>query len=200
MDETSLTLLERLQRNPDPESWQRIVDIYSPLIARWLARASLQYVDHQDIVQEVLSVVVKKLPEFQRRRKDRFAWLRAITVNCLRSHWRSTKHRVLSGGRDDIQQKLQEMEDPTSALAREWDAEHDRHVVRRLLELMEPHFEPKTLSAFRRVVVEGQKPTQVASELGISVNAVFLGKSKILRRLRRELAGIVPEKAIGGQV
>ena len=163
------------------------MDVYGPLIARWLSRSPLQNADHDDLTQEVLKVVVRKLPEFQRRREGSFrAWLRVVTVNCLRKFWRSSKHQSVATGDSDFLQKLHELEDPHSALAKFWDAEHDRHVVRRLLELMGPQFEPTTLLAFRKVVLEGQQPAKAAAELGISVNAVFLAKSKILRQLRRE--------------
>lgn len=201
MAETSLTLLGRLQSQQDPASWQTFVDIYSPLISRWLARSPLQNADHEDLVQEVLKIVVQKLPDFQRQRQGSFrAWLRVVTVNCLQGHWRSEKYHALAAGGSDFQLRLQELEDPGSELAQAWDAEHDRHVVRRLLELIEPQFEPMTLQAFRRVVMEGQKPALVAADLGISVNAVFLGKSKILRRLRQELDGLLPDETFLRQV
>jgi RNA polymerase sigma-70 factor (ECF subfamily) len=192
MAETSLTLLDRLQRQPDPASWQRLVDIYAPLIGFWLSRSPLQNADHEDLTQEVLKTVVQKLPEFQRRREGSFrAWLRIVTVNCLREFWRSSKHHPVATGDSDFLQKLQELEDPQSELAKVWNTEHDRHVVRRLLELIGPQFEPTTLQAFRKAVLEGQKPAQVAAELGISVNAVFLAKSKILRQLRQEIDGLL---------
>lgn len=192
MSETSLSLLARLQTKPDPLSWQRLVDIYAPLISRWLSHSPLQRADHEDVTQEVLKIVVQKLPEFQRRREGSFrAWLRVVTVNCLREFWRSTKHQPTATGDSNFLRKLQELEDPHSELARVWNTEHDRHVVRRLLELIGPQFEPATLQAFRSVVLDGQKPAQVAAELGISVNAVFLAKSRILRQLRRELDGLL---------
>jgi RNA polymerase sigma-70 factor (ECF subfamily) len=192
MADTSLTLLDRLQKHSDPASWQRLVDIYAPLIRFWLSRSPLQSADHEDLTQEVLKIVVQKLPEFQRRREGSFrAWLRVVTVNCLREFWRSSKHQPVATGDSDFLQKLQELEDPQSELAKVWNTEHDRHVVRRLLELIGPQFEPTSLQAFRKVVLEGQKPSQVAVELGISVNAVFLAKSKILRQLRQEIDGLL---------
>jgi RNA polymerase sigma factor (sigma-70 family) len=192
MAETSLTLLARLQQKSDPASWQRLVDIYVPLIGRWLSRSPLQSADHDDIAQEVLQIVVHKLPDFERRLAGSFrAWLRVVTANCLKAHWRSEKYRPLATGDSDFCRQLQQLEDPHSALARAWDAEHDHHIVRRLLELIEPQFEPTTLQAFRKVVMEGQKPAAVAVGLGISVNAVLLAKSKILRQLRLELGDIL---------
>jgi len=201
MVETSLTLLGRLQRQPDPASWQRLVDIYAPLIGRWLTRSPLQCADHEDIIQEVLKIIVQKLPDFERRREGSFrAWLRVVTANCLQAHWRSEKYRPVATGDSEFLQKLQELEDPQSALARAWETEHDLHVVRRLLELIEPQFEPNTLQAFRKVVMEGTKPAEVATALGISVNAVFLAKSKILRRLREEAKGLIADESVFGQV
>lgn len=192
MPDTSLTLLDRLQQQPDPAAWERLVQIYAPLIGRWLARTPLQHADHEDLIQEVLRIVVQKVPEFQRRREGSFrAWLRVVCANCLREHWRSEKYRPLAMGDTDFIKKLQELEDAQSALAQEWDAEHDRLVVRRLLQLIEPQFESSTLEAFRRVVLEGQKPARVALDLNLSVNAVLLSKSRILRQLRREMDGLV---------
>jgi RNA polymerase sigma-70 factor (ECF subfamily) len=57
--------------------------------------------------------------------------------------------------------------------------------------LVEPEFTPSTWRAFRRVVLEGAPPTAVAAELGTSVNAVFIAKSRVLQRLRQEARGLL---------
>src|SRR5260370_42322131 len=121
MPEPPLPLLERLQQRPEPSAGQRLVDIYTPLIRRWLARSPLQSADNEDLIQEVLKIVVQKLPEFQRRREGSFrAWLRVVTVNCLRELWRSLKHQPVATGDSDFLQKLHELEDPQSPLAKVW--------------------------------------------------------------------------------
>jgi RNA polymerase sigma-70 factor (ECF subfamily) len=56
----------------------------------------------------------------------------------------------------------------------------------RLLEQIEAEVRPPTWQAFRRVVLDGKDEETVATELGISVNAVFIAKSRVLARLRRE--------------
>ena len=68
-----------------------------------------------------------------------------------------------------------------------WDREHDQHVAHRLMDLIQPHFEPTTWQAFRGVALEGKKAAAVAEELGLSVNAVLLAKSRVLRRLCNEI-------------
>ncbi len=86
---------------------------------------------------------------------------------------------------------LDQLEDPASNLSRRWDREHDQHVLERLLELIEPDFRPATWQAFRRQVIDGASPETVAAELGLTVNAVLIAKSRALSHLRRNAAGLV---------
>jgi RNA polymerase sigma-70 factor (ECF subfamily) len=65
MSETSTSLLDRLRLQPDQQAWQRLVELYTPLIRGWLRRHALLDQDADDVVQEVLSVVVRRLPEFR---------------------------------------------------------------------------------------------------------------------------------------
>jgi RNA polymerase sigma-70 factor (ECF subfamily) len=193
MSETSASLLERLREQPDGEAWHRLVDLYSPLLRQWLAGYGLQASDVDDLTQEVLAVVVRELPQFQHnQRAGAFRrWLRTIMVNRLRGFWRARQTRPQATGDSDLGRILSELEDPQSALSRQWDLEHDRQVMARLLELVQPQVAPATWQAFRRVVLEGQSEESAAAELGLSVNAVFIAKSRVLARLRREARELI---------
>jgi RNA polymerase sigma-70 factor (ECF subfamily) len=132
--------------------------------------------------------VVEKFPAFEHAgRPGAFrAWLRGISANRLRMYWRSR-------GRPnafDPEPILQQLEDPHSELSRQWDREHDAHVTQRLLQLLEPEFKPATWQAFQRLL-DGASAEAVAADLGLTVNAVCIAKSRVLRRLREELAGLV---------
>jgi RNA polymerase sigma-70 factor (ECF subfamily) len=72
---------------------------------------------------------------------------------------------------------------------RDLDRQHARHVIRCLLARIEADFAPTTWQAFRRVM-SGDKAADVAADLGIAVNAVYLAKSSVLKRLREELGGL----------
>jgi len=192
MSDTSLSLLERLRLRPDAEAWRQLVDLYTPLIHGWLRRHAVPAADADDLTQEVMTVVVRELPQF-RHNQQRGAfrnWLRTITVHRLRVLWRSRQARPLATGDSDFLKMLDELEDPHSDLSRLWDQQHDQHVARRLMELVQPQFEPATWRAFRRVVLDGVKAAVVAAELGMSVNAVLLAKSRVLSRLRQEVQGL----------
>src|SRR5262249_37761047 len=166
---------------------------YTPLIRSWLLRYGLQSTDADDLVQEVMGILVREVPNFQHeRRTGAFRrWLRGITVNRLRVFWRSRQGNPQAVGGTDFGEVLNQLEAPASGLSRQWDEEHDRHVARRLLELIEPEFEAATWNAFRLLVVEGKRTATVAVELGITANAVRIAKSRVLSRLRQEMAGML---------
>lgn len=193
MPPTSASLLERLRFHPDPESWARLVELYTPLIRGWLRRHEVLINDADDLVQEVLTIVVRKIPDFEhQRRTGAFRrWLRTITVNCLRDFWRARRHRPQATGESDFLRFLDQLEDPESALSQLWDREHDQHITRALLDRIRPRFTENTWKAFYRVALEGVAPDDVAAELGLSVNAVFIAKSRVLAQLRLEGEGLL---------
>jgi RNA polymerase sigma-70 factor (ECF subfamily) len=193
MADTPISLLERLRLRPDEAAWQRLVALYTPLIHNWLRFHSLAAADADDLTQEVLGVLIRELPHFRHdlRRGAFRRWLRTITINRLRTFWRARRARPVATGNGDFESVLDQLEDPDSRLSRLWDQEHDRHVVARLLELIEPEFEPTTWRAFRMLMLEGQPTAQVAVALGISANAARIAKSRVLSRLRQEVEGLI---------
>jgi RNA polymerase sigma-70 factor (ECF subfamily) len=190
MPETPVSLLERLRVCPDEASWQRLVALYTPWIRDWLRRQGLGPADSDDLVQEVLVVLLRELPSFTHdlRRGAFRRWLRAITLNRLRVFWRQRPARPAPALLEGV---LAQLEDPASDLSHAWDREHNEHVIRRLLELLEPEFEATTWRAFRLTVLEGRPTAEAAAELGMSPVAVRVAKSRVLSRFRREIEGLV---------
>lgn len=193
MSETSASLLDRLRHQPDESSWKLLTDLYTPLIWGWLRRhARVNADDADDLVQDVLTVVVRRLAEFERQRSGAFrAWLRQITVNCLRDFWKARRRRPLHTGGSDFQVILDQLADPTSDLSRLWDQEYEQHLMRQALELVKPHFETKTWTAFQRVIFDAVEADAVAEELSMSVGAVYTARSRVMARLRREIDGLI---------
>ena len=138
MSQTPVSLLDRLQQRPDAPSWQRLVQLYEPFIRRFLRDPALRD-DADDLLQDIFTVLVRELPTFRRQRSGSFrAWLRTVTVNRVNEWWRRRRARPAGGAQID------QLADPDSALSRLWDDEHDQHVARRLMELLEPEFTPGT--------------------------------------------------------
>jgi RNA polymerase sigma-70 factor (ECF subfamily) len=193
MSPTSLSLLDRLRKAaPDASEWGRLHDIYFPLIRSWLLRVSSVGQEADDLAQEVLLVLVRELPTFERRRNGSFrAWLRQITLNRIRAFQKSSRKRPLAGAGPAVDQLLTQLADAGSELARQWDSDHDRQVFHKLLALVHGDFEPATWQAFTRFALEGQPCAAVASELGISESAVMQAKFRILKRLRAEAGDLI---------
>ena len=192
MNPTSLSLLDRLKvASPGSSDWDRVQGAYLPMIRRWLGRVPGLGDESADLAQEVLVIVFREVPRFDRRRDGSFrAWLRQVTVNKVRNYRRQCQRRP-AVGLDPTDGFLERLADPNDELAREWDRDHDKHVVDKLLAVVQPDFNPTTWEAFRRFGVEGEPAGRVARELGISENAVILAKSRVLKRLRAEAGDLL---------
>jgi RNA polymerase sigma-70 factor, ECF subfamily len=186
---TSVSLLDRLRAaQADDPDWLRLEEIYKPLIRRWLGRVPGLGDESADVTQKVFLVMVRDIPRFERPREGSLrAWVRQVTVNVLRNY-RKRQFRTRAVGMDVCDAFLDGLAEPNRELAREWDLDHDRHIVQKLQAAVQPGFAPATWEAFRRFALDGLPAAQVAAELGLTVNAVTLAKSRILKRLR-EVAG-----------
>lgn len=193
MNETSLSLLESACSAASHDAWRRLAEIYSPLLRTWTQRLDVAAVDADDLVQEVLLSVARELPKFNHSgRTGAFrAWLRRMLLNRVRDFWRSRDYRPAVLGGSTWSQQIEQLEDESSHASREWNLEHDRHVLARLMEEIRPRFEPKTWEAFHRQVFDGQRADVVAAELGLSLNSVYVARSRVLSTLRREAAGLI---------
>jgi len=183
--ETSTSLLDQA-RGRSAGAWNRLVALYTPLLDAWLTAAGLQPADREDLTQRVLEILVRQLPDFEHNgRPGAFrAWLRGITLNLLREFWRG--HPQPNAG-----SLLDQISDPGASLSRCWDEQHDRHVLHALMDLVRPEFTEASWQAFRRLALDGAPTRVVAGELGLSVNAVLIAKSRVLARLRQEARGLV---------
>lgn len=189
MDTTSLSLLDQARDTSNAEAWRQLVSLYEPLLKKWLRQHQLQTADADDVVQEVLTAVLKDLPRFEHnQRPGAFRnWLRTTLVFRLQNHWRSRDRSP----KPAEAAHLAELSDEATALSQVWNQQHDQHVMTRLLERVRPRFEPQTWEAFRRQMFDGQSPKDVAAELDLSLNSVYVARSRVLRALRSESAGLL---------
>lgn len=195
MDVTRQSLLVRA-REGDEGAWTDLSRLYKPLIYGYLRRQSVPEAEQDDLVQEILLAVARGLPEFEHsgRRGAFRAWLRTIAYNHSCNFWRSPARRTSTLGDAGAEETLIRLEDPDDSLHRFWDDEHDRYVLRCLLELIELEFEPATVRAFRRVALEGASGAEAAAELGMTLAAVYAGRSRVLKRLKELSEGLLDDK------
>jgi RNA polymerase sigma-70 factor (ECF subfamily) len=193
--ETSNTWLQSLKRDgPHADGWRRLVESYGPFIRGILLHRGTDEASADDIVQNVMTVVVRRLPEFERQRIGSFrTWLRSITANCLREYCAAGKKHAMAA--QVVQPLAQALEDPRSQLTRLWDRQHAKHVVDTLLAEIAVDFKPETIEVFRRLAIDEQPVDDVAMSLGISANACFIARSRVLKRLRERLHELIGKDA-----
>jgi RNA polymerase sigma-70 factor, ECF subfamily len=186
MDTTSASLLERLRLPAQEDAWRRFVTLYTPLLYHWARAVHLSEQEAADLVQDVLTLLVKKLPEFSYDQQKSFrGWLRTVTLNKWRENQRQ---RRLPLDRNECE-RLDEIPDAAASTFEE--KEYRQYLVQRALKLMQVEFQPATWKACWECVVGGRPAAEIAGELGISTNAVYLAKSRVLRRLHQELHGLL---------
>jgi RNA polymerase sigma-70 factor (ECF subfamily) len=192
MNDTRQSLLLRAQTGEE-NAWKDLIDLYRPLIIGWLNRQGVPAVDLEDLSQDVLLTVVKHLPNFEHsgNRGAFRSWLRTIVCSRTTDYWRATGTSTQASGGSGATAALQQVADPDSDLNRQWDEAHDRYVLGCLLDLVDEEFEPNTLKAFRRLALDGASGAEVADELGLSVAAVYVAKSRVLQRIRQEAEGLI---------
>jgi RNA polymerase sigma-70 factor (ECF subfamily) len=186
MDKTSASLLERLRHPGDRQAWDHFVDLYTPFLFYWARRVGLRDQDASDLVQDVFTALLGKLPVFVYDPSRSFrAWLRTVALNTWRERCRRQASEPHAGGTVDWASL------PMTEAESLWDAEESQGLMRRALELMQRDFQPATWKACWETVAIGRPPAEVAAELDMSVGAVYAAKFRVLARLREELAGLI---------
>lgn len=187
MATTSTSLLKRLEKLEDKEAWDRFAALYTPLIYYWARRAGLSNHDSADLVQDVMAVLVRKLPEFRYDPKKSFrGWLRTVTLNKWREKARRKSLPTVESGQSGLANLA--ASDPSEEY---WEQEYRQQLVSRAMQLLRSEFQPATWQACWQYLVEGRRVDDAAAEAGISPWTVYSAKSRLLRRLREELEGML---------
>lgn len=188
---TPPSLLDRLRSPDDGAAWGRLWELYGPTVEEWCRRAGLSAEDAADVRQEVFRTVAQGIASFRRDRPgDSFrGWLYATTRRRIVDHWRQSARQPRAAGGTDAQDRLAQLpaEEPgsTSGPADPGD------LYRRCVALMKTDFEDRTWRAFWGVTMDGRSPVDVAAELGMTPGAVYVAKTRVLKRLREEFGGLL---------
>lgn len=187
MTKTPSSLLERLRQPFEPDAWERFVSLYTPMIYSWGRRVGLQEQDAADLVQDVFVTLLQVLPTFTYDRHQSFRrWLWTVTINKWRKDRKQPDNRMMHGlgGNPDPVAVMDDLE-------RAWEAEYQQHLASQALRLMRADFEEPTWKACWETVAAGRTAAAVAAELGLTVGAVYAAKFRVLKRLRRDLKGLL---------
>ncbi len=196
---TRPSLLLRVRDPRDAEAWQTFVDVYGRLVYRHCRGSGLSHEDAENVTQEVFAQVSQSIRRFDYRPEaGRFrGWLGTVTHNEI-SRFRKKDARAVRGvGGAEGEQGLD------SVAAREedtaWAEDFNAHLLATALERSRPHFEEQTWRAFERVWLDKRPAPEVARELEVPIDRVYVAKSRVLERLQQEVRDLAEDSILFGR-
>ena len=187
--QTRPSLLLRLQSAGDQQAWGEFLEIYQPLIFRLTRQRGLQEADAREVTQEVLIAVAGAIGRWQTdsARGSFRGWLATIVRNLVVNFLIRQNRHPRGTGNSDFARWLNEVPAADSGESRLFDLEHRRQVFLWAAELIESEFRPETWRAFWETSVAGRSIEAVASELNMSAGAVYVARSRVMKRLRMKV-------------
>lgn len=188
--DTRQSLLVRLADREDEQAWEEFVTLYRPLILRLLRRRGLQDADADELAQDVL-LAAAAAAERWRSKSDRRpfrACLSGIARNMAVNLLTRTRHRDRGLGGSGFRRLLEDRSFVTPKDEVECGLEYRREVFAWAAERVRGEFHGGTWKAFWRTCVEGHSIRETAEDLGVSCGSVYLARSRVMARLRREVS------------
>jgi RNA polymerase sigma-70 factor (ECF subfamily) len=188
---THPSLLQRA-RGRDAIAWERVVALYGPLVLSWCRGMGLRDADAADVFQEVFQAVAAHLGGFHHGRSGGTfrGWLRTITRNKVRDHYRRREREPVGVGGSEAREYLEQFAGATPPDEPAGDDPAEAELLHRALAMIRGEFEARTWAAFWQTAVEGRAVADVAADLGMTPGAVRVAKSRVLHRLRTDLGDL----------
>ncbi|HEY3787738.1 MAG TPA: sigma-70 family RNA polymerase sigma factor [Urbifossiella sp.] len=180
--DTRPSLLMRIRNPADAAAWGEFVRIYTPLVYRHCRRAGLQEADAAEVSQEVFAQVARSASGFAYEpARGRFRdWLGAVVRSRL------ARFFARSGKTPDLLDGQSLDQHPSAPLDPAWMDDFNAHVLAEALARVRGEFGPEHWQAFESVWRDGRPAAEVAASAGLTIVAVYVLKSRVIRRLREE--------------
>jgi RNA polymerase sigma-70 factor (ECF subfamily) len=181
---TSGSLLFRLRDTGDQQAWEQFYARYAPMIWGWCHQWFPR--DAEDMVQEVMRLLVRRLRDFEYQPGKTFrGYLKTVTHNLMADLKEKERlRRAVAGG--DLIEDVEASQDLQQRLQSEFDLE--------LLEIAKDNVrrrvEPSTWSAYLETAEQGRPGAEVGKMLGMKVGAVFQAKHHVLKLLQQEVKSL----------
>ena len=171
----------------EPGAWDALDHLFRPFVLSWFRGQLGNLADTEDLTQDVLTVVHQALPTFEHsgRRGAFRRWPRSICMNRLLGYRRKQSLRGQAIGGSDFHALVHEVADTTD-LSAQWDREYAEATLRFLFQRIEASFELQSIQVFRRLALDNLHAAEVAKEFGMTIGAVYVARSRVLRKLREE--------------
>jgi RNA polymerase sigma factor (sigma-70 family) len=194
---TRPSLLARLRDWSQQTAWREFDQDYAPLLRNVARRAGLTDVEADEVVQETLIAVAKKIGEFEHagNRGSFRAWLyqqaRWRIADRFRARSRSGATSLARSEPLEAAQTADAQSDQT--FERLWDAEWQDYIRLAAIARVKRAAGARQFQLFELHVVQGLTVQAAAKAAGATTAAVFMAKSRIGRLVRKEIERLKAE-------
>jgi len=191
---TRETLLNRLKDCDDHSSWQEFYDIYRNLIYEFALKAGLTESEAEDVVQETVIGVARKLPEFtyDPARCSFKTWLLNLTTWRIKDRFRRRvpSERAINTNADDTARTatVERLPDPAGERWETmWEEDWKKTILQAALQRIKAEANLKDCQICELYLLRQWPAREVARTLGVSIGRVYLAKHRLSPALKREV-------------
>jgi RNA polymerase sigma factor (sigma-70 family) len=198
---TRRSLLDRLKHWDDHESWRSFFETYWMLIYNTARAAGLTDPEAQDVVQETVIGVFKRMPEFQYKESGSFkSWLLQLTTWRIKDQLRRRNRDNALGKRlveDAVgNAAVENVADPDGvALEKAWEEEWESTLMEAAVQRAKKKVDSKQFQLFDLYVVKKWPMSRITKTMGVNPGNVYLAKHRVGKLIQRE-AKLLREKPV----
>ena len=202
---TRRTLLSRLRNLDDQDSWRTFFNLYWRLLYNVARKSGLDDGGAQEIVQDTVIAVARKMPEFRYdpARGTFRQWLLRITRRRIIDHLRRVyrqppKAAVAPESLDEDEAHAAAIIDQSaSAIDAAWNEEWEKTTFDAALARVRAEINPRHFQIFDYCVLKDWPASKVAATLGLNAAQVYLAKHRVAQAMKRAVCRINDERAQG---
>lgn len=170
-------------REDDPDRWREFYAIYKPMLLSYFRRQGLADGDAHDLAQDVFVKLLRKIQTYDRTRTRFRTWLFTIARHALidRARRLSSQRKAIDGW---VERVLGATSSDEEQERRDFERSHHRRILRFAFETARGRCSERVWACFELSVVQNRPGSEVAAELGMSRNAVYVNSWRVLRSVK----------------
>jgi RNA polymerase sigma-70 factor (ECF subfamily) len=170
-------------RQHDPERWRVFDGIYRPILRAYFIQRGLDESAASDVVQDVYVKLLRKIQLYDPAKCRFRTWLFTVAQHTLIDYVRrrSTRKRALEGWAAQV---LSASPADSIAMEEQWTRIHREKILAHALTVVRAQVSSKAWTCFQQRLLRDRPAAEIAAELKITPNAVYVNASRVLKLVR----------------